>query len=156
MLVFQKEVNEQYSRMKNTSEFLKNIETRLGEVEKSLLNSPNADLKYLKDVKTIKSTLQKDKIVLYGDSQISKYQFETLPSLSSRISTIMWSQYYVNANTTNTNKTSLEYVKKELTPLVENLKKSDENLKSIENYIKDNNLMPLTIEAPKQSEEGDW
>jgi len=145
---FQEQVNKLYKTISNTNEYFSQLEERVSAVDKSLKHSPNSDLSYLKSTFKINNDLKRISISLFGDNEISKYQFETLPSINSRVGTIVWNQYYANANITNTNKDSFKIIQKQLTPVIENLKKIDSELKVIENYLKSVNAMPLPNQVP--------
>ncbi|MCK5908035.1 MAG: hypothetical protein KAG37_10605, partial [Flavobacteriales bacterium] len=145
---FQAKVNQLYTELRKTNELYSQLEKRIEAVDKSLKLSPNADLSYLKSIYDIKGKLKEASIKLYGDKDIKKYQFETLPSLNNRIGTIVWNQYYANVNITNTNKESFQVIQKQLSPIIEELKIINTDVKTIETYLKSIDAMPLPNQAP--------
>lgn len=145
---FQKEVNTLYKTVRNTNEYYSKLKDRITSVEKSISLSPNTDLSYLKSIFKLKNQIKDISVYLYGDKEISKHQFETLPSINERIGTIVWNQYYANANITNTNKDSFNLIQKQLIPIVDELKNIDTELKNIESYLKSVDAMPLPNQVP--------
>ena len=145
---FQAKVNILYKTLRNTNVFTDNLEERLLSVENSLKHSPNTDLSKLKTIYKLKKELNKISISLFGDSEISKKQFEISPSINKRVRTIVWNQYYANVNITNTNRDSFKLVEKQLTPIVEELKNVDTELKLLEEYLKSVDAMPLPSQVP--------
>jgi photosystem II stability/assembly factor-like uncharacterized protein len=145
---FQEKANKLYSTIRNTNEFYSQLEKRIEAVDKSVKLSPNADLAYLKTIHSLKAKLKDASVTLYGDSEIKKYQFEALPSINSRIGTVVWNQYYANVNITNTNKDSFKIIEKQLIPVINDLKNIDTELKTIEAYLKSIDAMPLPNQVP--------
>lgn len=140
---FQDKVNKLYTVLRKTNELFSQLESRIAAVDKSLKLSPNTDLSYLKSIYSAKAKLEDISVKLYGDSEIKKYQFETLPSLNSRIQTIVWNQYYANVNITNTNKDSYQLIQKQLLPIAKELNSINTDVKKIETYLKGIDAMPL-------------
>ncbi|MEN9743722.1 MAG: hypothetical protein RLZZ65_1527 [Bacteroidota bacterium] len=71
-------------------------------IEKALLNYPNTNMSLLAEVRKLKLVKAQASEVLYGDGLRTKHEFETAPSLTSRLGTL---EYQLSDNTTGVSKT---------------------------------------------------
>lgn len=71
-------------------------------IEKAILNFPNTNMALLAEVRKLKLLKEEAKVTLYGDGLRTKHEFETVPSLTSRLGLL---EYQLSDNTTGVSKT---------------------------------------------------
>lgn len=133
---FRAEVAELKRQVDGAGKLINETSSRLSLVEHAIKTYPNVDLALLKDVEAIKVELSAAKIMLWGDGLKSSHEFETSPSISSRLGT---THYQLSSNTTGftdtqvRNKTEAEAEYMEFRKLLDH---SIVQLRSIEAQLK--------------------
>jgi hypothetical protein len=75
---------------------------RIAHLQKSILQTGEADLKLLEDADKIRLKLKELGITLYGDGSLSSREFEVNPGLISRMEGTIWSIWYSTATPSET------------------------------------------------------
>ena len=134
---FRAEVAELKRQVDGSGILMNETSSRLNLVEHAIKTYPNADLALLKDVEAIKVELSAAKLMLWGDALKSSHEFETSPSISSRLGT---TQYQLSSNTTGFTDTQVRNKAEAEVEYIEFRKLLDHSivqLRSIETKLKD-------------------
>jgi photosystem II stability/assembly factor-like uncharacterized protein len=101
---FRNSIAELSRKIHGVNEFSKELRKSLNEIEHALINYPNTDLTIKKDVDTLQLSLEACDLILNGDAIKTAHEFETEPSLNSRIELLMYQLYDNTTGVSNTQK----------------------------------------------------
>ena len=93
LLAFQNNVAELRRSVRGSGKLLSETKDRLKFVRTAIETYPSTDLNWLKEVESIEADLRAIELAFYGVDIKSKHQFATVPGISSRIETIVWSTW---------------------------------------------------------------
>ncbi len=108
-LAYQNEAIALYKRVQAVSQTMGEIQTRHDAVRRVVLSSREADLGMLEDLKAVNDGLLDLQVVMNGDRSASRRQYPTLPGISSRVSTALFSTMGVSSAPTQTQRDQLGY-----------------------------------------------
>jgi photosystem II stability/assembly factor-like uncharacterized protein len=101
---FRNSIAELSRKIHGVNEFSKELRKSLNEIEHALINYPNTALTIKKDVDTLQLSLEACDLILNGDAIKTSHEFETEPSLNSRIELLMYQLYDNTTGVSNTQK----------------------------------------------------
>ena len=105
LIKFRKAIAESKRKVDGAGRLMGETSDKLKYYERALIDYPNADIKLLKEVETLKNQLEECQIMLWGDGLKSSYEFETKPGIAGRIGMVY---YQVFGNTTGVTQTHRE------------------------------------------------
>lgn len=111
LTAFRKEVAELNRKVSGAGRLMNEVKEELDLMEKALLNYPNTDLSLLAETRALKLIYDQCALALWGDNLKSKHEFETEPSINSRLGMVEYQLYENTAGVTKTqraNKTIAE------------------------------------------------
>lgn len=122
LIAFRSEVGELSRKVNGAGEIMGELKEQLDIVKNVLINYPNTDLGLLKTIQKLKDQLDTCYVEMYGDGQLSKYEFESGPTITGRLGML---EYMLYDNTTDATKTHMSYkliVENEYQRLIQRLK----------------------------------
>lgn len=111
LAAFRKEVAELNRKVSGANKLMREIKEELELIEKALIEYPNTDLNLLTETKALKLLYDQCALALWGDDLKTKHEFETEPSINSRLGIVEYQLYENTAGVTKTqraNKTIAE------------------------------------------------
>ena len=133
--VFRKEVAELNRKVSGMAEVMSELGTSAGLAESAVINYPNADLSLIQEIRKIKLGLDSCKEVLYGNSLLTKYEFEAPPSLMGRLGMVEYMLYDNTAGVTQTHRANVSIATEDYGILVSQMKRLLLNFIEIENKL---------------------
>ncbi|MFT5820876.1 MAG: photosystem II stability/assembly factor-like uncharacterized protein [Crocinitomix sp.] len=106
-LAFKRELSELRRRMRGTSNELNETESSLSHIKAAIQQYPDADIKWMKEVKALEKLMHDINLGLWGDYHKSNRDVETLPSAGGRLETIVYQSWYSTSDATATQKEQL-------------------------------------------------
>ena len=134
VLNFQKQVRELNGAVRGTQRALKEIKDKLDLLENAAQSSAK-DLTILNTINKLQKDLIKVDINLNGDESLSKREFETPPSISSRVGVLGWYLYNATTSPTQTQKDAYRIAGKELNEVLIKLSYINEKTEEIHNTL---------------------
>lgn len=132
ILVFSEKVEKLRNAASSTDEFVKYLKERIKYLNKAIEISPEVSLDNIKDLKTAEDALTQLEIKFYGNSVLSKHEFEVPNAIYENVGIIIWNMWRARTSVTSTNRTLYEETGSALESLLVDLKKLDEQVKGIE------------------------
>ncbi|NOQ72440.1 MAG: glycosyl hydrolase [Crocinitomix sp.] len=112
-LAFKRELSEVRRKMRGTSNQLNETKSTLSHIKAAIQQYPNADIKWMKEVKALEKLMHDINLSLWGDYHKSNRDVETLPSAGGRLETIVYQCWYSTSDATATQKEQLAISKVE-------------------------------------------
>lgn len=106
-------------------------------------NYPQTDMNLLKDLRSIEENMQKAQIMLWGDNAIAAREFETAPSIASRLGIVEYQLFESTTNPTKTQETNLKIVEEQYAEFRQLLNQAIVDLRKVEEQMK-NTPIPYT------------
>lgn len=113
MLAFKEELSEFRRLMRGSSNMRSEYEKRLKHLKKAVEEYPNASFDHMKTIDSLEKLIYSIDFRLWGDQTLSKYEFETAPSIGGRVETIVYQTWNSTADPTTTQKDALKISKEE-------------------------------------------
>jgi hypothetical protein len=110
---FRDDISELRRLVDGSGTLMEEYEEKLKLMENAIRNYPGADLNLLSDIERLKNQFEGLKLYLDGDRLKSKYQVESSPSISNRLSNVYYSVYSNTRGVTETQRTNMALVKEE-------------------------------------------
>ena len=140
---FCKKVSELRRATAGATEFKGELTNKIKFIKTAILDAPVAMPQVAEQVIVIEKRLQAIEVKLNGDASMSKREFETLPSINSRITGIESSLWTTTAAPTQTSLQSYETASKQFSAVLPELKSIDDEIKTVEVTL-ENNKAPYT------------
>ena len=110
---FRAEVAELNRKVSGASNLLGEAQEELDFIIEALINYPNTDVSLLTETRALKLLIDECELALYGDNVRSSREFETVPSISSRLDMVGYQIYENTAGVTNTHRSNKIIVEEE-------------------------------------------
>lgn len=120
-------------------DLMDNMRDRLKNAELAILDMPAPAKELLENVHKLRQTLVQHSVTLRGDEARARREFETLPSVSDRIFSIIYNGASSTAPVTETAKQSFAIASKQFGTLLGDLKKLNAEILRLENQLEINN-----------------
>lgn len=104
-------------------------------LQQAVIATPKADKKLIEDLTKVFEQLANIDIRLFGDKSISKREFETLPSVNSRLGTVVYYLWRTTSAPTSTQREQVRLAKGELTFIEDELKSIKTQLTDIQGQL---------------------
>ena len=102
MLAFKEELSEFRRLMRGSSNMKSEYEKRLKHLKKAVEEYPNASFDHMKTIDSLEHINYAIDLKLSGDQTLSKFEFETVPSIGGRVETIVYQTWNSTADPTHT------------------------------------------------------
>ncbi len=135
LVAFQAEINEVGRDFTALENKYKSLRESVKKLKAGIRNTPGADFAKLKELRDLEGRLDKIEILLYGDASLKKREFETPPSMNSRLNGTVWNSWYSTSATTEIQKQNIDIVKQQMPALQQELKSIDAEVKTIKAYF---------------------
>ncbi len=104
LVLFRNDVAVLNQKINNASNWLGEVNDVLKEMQSTLINYPNTDLRLLSETRALKLLYDEAALVLWGDKIKSSREFETLPSINDRMGMVEYQLYENTAGVSNTHR----------------------------------------------------
>lgn len=135
ILSFSKKLEKLRNASSSMSQYIQYLEERVDYLTKGITTTPSAPLSLLEKVSTIQKELDEVVVQFYGNSSLSKYEFETPNAIYENVGLIIGNMWRVRTSVTNTNKDLYEETGTALEGLVKQVKDLDGQIESIEKEL---------------------
>lgn len=143
ILAFSENVEKLRNAASSTDQFIQHLEDRIKYLKKAIQVSPEVPLSFVADLKTSTDDLNELTVKFYGNSSLSKHEFEVPNTIYGNVGTIIWNMWRVRTSVTTTNRTLYTETGAALETLLVDLQKIDDQIKGIEKKM-DNFGVPYT------------
>ena len=137
MLAFKEELSEFRRLMRGSSNMKSEYEKRLKHLKKAVEEYPNASFEHMKTIDSLEKLIYDIDFRLWGDQTLSKYEFETAPSIGGRIETIVYQTWNSTADPTTTQKDALKISKEEFVEVRADIDALVKAVKDLEEKLSD-------------------
>ena len=121
LAAFRSEVAELNRKVSGTGRLMEETSDEINLMEKALLNYPNTDMGLLKEIKELKTLMYDCQVIMNGDGIRTAHEFESAPSLQSRLGMVEYQLYDNTAGVSNTHKANKAIVEAEYVELRQKL-----------------------------------
>ena len=118
LLAFQKRLEDARRKLNAVSNYKKDLKEIIKKLKANARNTPGADLSLLNKLRKLEYAIYDMEVKLDGDNSLSKRNFDTPPSIRSRMSSAIWNSYYSTSEPTGEQKKNLQIVEDEMQALV--------------------------------------
>ncbi len=119
---FQKQLEQGRRDITAVNQFKNHLITRIEKLKANTRNTPGAPLSILDSLRKMEYTIYELEVELNGDHSLSKRNFDTPPSLTSRLNRAVWNSYYTTMAPTGEQLKNLKIVQGQLSGLILKLK----------------------------------
>lgn len=116
--------------MVGLNQLLNKLEDRNKELKAMARNTPGAPLTILNDLQKLEQDLKALDLKMNGDRLRAELQFETLPSLMSRLNSAVWNSYSTSSAPTGEQRKNFRIVEEARLPIQVELKKLSEEMEN--------------------------
>ena len=134
--IFANDVAQARNKMGKLNKVRKEFVNRYSYLQEAVIATPKSDKKLMEDLTQVFEQLANIDIRLFGDKSISKREFETLPSVNSRLGTVVYYLWRTTSAPTSTQREQIKIAKAELTFIEDELKSIKTQLIDIQNQLK--------------------
>ncbi|MCK5741681.1 MAG: hypothetical protein KAH48_05645, partial [Chlorobi bacterium] len=120
---FRNKLNNLYKAVRGTQRVCSETMTRIKDVENAMLLTPNVPTSKITSLKRLKKELREITKTLNGNSSISKRAANQTPSINGRVTHILYSTAWSNADATGTAKEQYAIISKQFPILLSKLQK---------------------------------
>ena len=110
---FRAEVAELNRKVSGASNLLGEAQEELDFIIEALINYPNTDVSLLTETRALKLLILESETAMWGDKSRSSREFETVPSINSRLDMVGYQIYKNTAGVTNTHRSNKIIVEEE-------------------------------------------
>jgi len=135
---FCKKVSDLRRATSAATEYKNEMTNKIKFIKAAILDAPVAMPQVVEQVAVIEKNLAAIEIKLNGDASLAKREFETLPSINGRITTIEGALWTATAAPTQTAQQSYEVASKQFSAVLPELKAADEEIKKVEAALETN------------------
>jgi len=146
---FRAEVAELNRQVSGTEKVMQETKEKIDIIEKALLGYPNADLDLMETIRSMKVTYKDLEVKMWGDDARSSRDFETVPSISSRLGMVGYQLYQNTTGVTNTHRANKNIAEKQYKELKTKLNQILSYLNAVEKKLE--GIIPYT-----KSKGEDW
>ena len=146
---FRAEVAELNRQVSGTEKVMKETKEKIDIIEKALLGYPNTDLDLMETIRSMKVTYKDLEVKMWGDDARSSRDFETVPSISSRLGMVGYQLYQNTTGVTNTHRANKNIAEKQYKELKTKLNQILSYLNAVEKKLE--GIIPYT-----KSKGEDW
>lgn len=125
------------------------LKEKIKKLKASTRNTAGADLGLLDSLRSMEYVIYDIEILLNGDNSLSKRNFDTPPSLMSRMSSAVWNSFYTTMEPTSEQRKNLEIVRDETKLLVKDLTNLNEKAERIRATLRKAGAPYLEDELPE-------
>ncbi|MEM1216072.1 MAG: glycosyl hydrolase [Bacteroidota bacterium] len=115
------------------------LDKRVGNIQKAVLDMPAAAQGYLQQAHQLNNRLDDLSLTMNGDRTMARHQFETAPSIGSRIGRCEYGMWDVTSEPTQTYTEAYRIAAKQFGPVLQQLKQLDQDVRSLEQQLELNN-----------------
>lgn len=134
-VAFCNQVSDASRKMDATMDLMQQLKTRIKNAELAVQDMPAPAEDILKTLHEISQSLQPIELALSGDRSLAGREFETVPSVGDRISTVMYSIWNTTTEIPATHVQSLNIAIRQMEALTPKLKEADAKLKVLESEL---------------------
>ena len=113
LMKFRKEVAELSRSVGGSGKLMRETSEKLDLMKYAITNYPNADLKLLADVRSMKLALEECSILLYGDGLVASKEVETAPAIAGRLGNVEYQLYESTTGVTRSQKENIVIAREE-------------------------------------------
>lgn len=135
LLEFQNQIAELRRRVRSAGALLSESASQLKYIKAAVQSYPSVPLDLMPRIKSLETELNQIETKLFGNSSKSKREFETYPSISGRIGTVVYQLWYTTTSATNTQKEGYRIAKEEFEPVLLKLKTSSTGITALEEEL---------------------
>lgn len=117
LLAFQDSIEDIRREMIALSTWHNRLEKRAGQLKALARNTPGSPLTIINDLQKLEADLLRVDLQLNGDGLLTKHEFESAPSLMSRLNSAVWNSYSTSSAPTGEQRKNLRIVMQERLPL---------------------------------------
>ena len=139
---FRAEVAELNRQVSGTEKVMQETKEKIDIIEKALLGYPNADLDLMETIRSMKVTYKDLEVKMWGDDARSSRDFETVPSISSRLGMVGYQLYQNTTGVTNTHRANKNIAEKQYKELKTKLNQILSYLNALEKKLE--GIIPYT------------
>lgn len=133
---FQEKVSELSRMVESVSSVHRDMMKRIKYLKAAVKETPKAPVNLLSEIDAIETRLQKVSIQLNGDRSLARRQFETPPSIRSRVGFVVYGLWYNTTAPSASQKESYEIAAAEFEPVLKEIKQiAETDLKKIEQQL---------------------
>ncbi|MBD79442.1 MAG: glycosyl hydrolase [Crocinitomicaceae bacterium] len=123
------------NRLGKANKVTNNFTERTKYMKQAVISTAGVDNKLLEDVDNIQKHLSQISIKLYGDQSLSKREFETSPSINSRLGLVVYYLWRTTSEPTATQIEQVKIAKEDLHFVMDELKTIKTELKDLEKQL---------------------
>jgi len=111
------------------------LSNRMRYLKAAWLQTPGASADLQKQVNSLEQQMTAISVALYGDRTLARREFETLPSVSSRVYSLTGNLLYTSSAPTQTMITNYQTVSRQFTALLSDLRKAYDGVQALETAL---------------------
>ncbi len=135
---FYKKISDMAKSLSATNDLVGQMEDRLKNAEKAVLDMPSQAGELLKTIHSLKSSLSPIKTKLFGDNTKSSREFETKSSISERVYTAIYSVWNTTSDIPLSQKSSVDIAAKQYDEVYPMIKSLDTKIQALEAELNKN------------------
>jgi hypothetical protein len=108
LLAFQREADALMARIRVASQQMQEIGNRLATVKTAVQRSPDLPVGALEEARDLQRRAAELRIALFGDQSVARRQFETPPSINSRVGSVLYSSFNATSSPTGQQREQLQ------------------------------------------------
>jgi hypothetical protein len=132
VLEFQNQLAELRRRVSGASTIISETNNKIKYLKSAIQNYPSVPIDLLTETKTLENEMLSIQLKLHGNKSRSRREFETYPSISSRIGTVVYQLWHTTTSPTTTQKQGYEIAKEEFEPVMKKLNEMVGKVASLE------------------------
>jgi len=132
LLEFQNQLSELRRRVSGASSILSETNNKIKYLKSAIQNYPSVPLELFAETKSLEGEMLSIQLKLHGNSSRSRREFETYPSISSRIGTAVYQLWHTTTSPTTTQKQGYQIAKEEFEPIMKKLNEMVAKVASLE------------------------
>ncbi len=122
LLKFQQEVAELKRSTNGASSLARETSKRIKHIKAAIQQYPSVPLEMMAELKPLEEQMDSFELKMWGDKSLSSREFETSPSISGRVETIVYQLWHTTTAPTSTQRDGLKTAKEEFEPALEELR----------------------------------
>ena len=149
LLAFQEEAAAVSRKINILEDLSDDMSKKISELKASARNTPGTDLSLLDSLRKMELRLIDLNTRLYGDNSLSSRNTDTPPSVSSRMSTVLWSSYSSTSAPTGSQIENLKIVQEEYNEMRSGYQKLNEQVQNISKELEKQGAPVPDAELPE-------
>lgn len=135
LFAFQKKVSELSKAVSGAGNLYRELDNKLKHIKEAIRLTPSIPFEKNKDVKMLEEKMRGISLRMNGDPSLSRRQFETAPSISGRINSVMFGMFSSTSAPTKTMEQGYEIAAEEFQPVYASLKEVVKEVKEMEKML---------------------